>query len=167
MRLGRLILVAYIATISCIAKSNELVAYDEASRELTVPYVILGGVRYNNLVVKLDVVTVVSVDSTSKASGPEAVPEKCTSANISQSRFDAIQIGMTLDDVNSIIGCQYTPFLPQGWLNQNAQLNDFILVRWDDGGFSSIQVVFDVKGKTVRYPTSGNIFKYGSFLTSN
>ena len=82
--------------------------YDVEQNILTVPSIELEGVRYNFPKVRIVSVEVIDTGIVSQAPADLHV---CFSGidSITQEKLDAIQIGMTLDEVNQIIGCQYNP----------------------------------------------------------
>jgi len=86
----------------------EEATYDQATHTLRIPTLVVGNTRYNDLVVKVDNATLVSASSQSKASGPGAVPAICTMSLLTEAKLDKIKLGMSLEQVNQILGCQYS-----------------------------------------------------------
>lgn len=99
----------YLALTLCtvFARAEEA-TYDQATHTLHVPTLVVGNTRYNDLVVKVDSVTLVSASSQSKASGPGAAPAICTMNLLTEAKLDQIKLGMSLEQVNQILGCQYS-----------------------------------------------------------
>ena len=79
--------------------------YSVSANTLTLPTINVGNINYNNLTIKLDKVTVVGNVSSSIVSGPNALPTLC---DMTIRQYDKIQLGMTIDQVNQTLGCQYT-----------------------------------------------------------
>lgn len=82
--------------------------YDVQKNILTIPSIELDGVRHNFAKVRIVSVEVVDVGVVSQAPADLHV---CVPGvdPITQEKLNAIQIGMTLDEVNQIMGCQYNP----------------------------------------------------------
>lgn len=81
--------------------------------------------------------------------GASASTTFCESSKVSQAHYDAIAIGMTLDQVNKVMGCLNNP-------SQTVRQTNFTTYGWaakDDAGLY-IQVFFDPTGTTVA-PISG------------
>ena len=101
-----------VATMSALLFAGQVHAtrtgYDVEQNIITIPSVQIDGVRYNFPrirplsfeVVDTGIVSQVPAGSHVCVSGRDA---------ITQANFDLIKIGMTLDDVNKILGCQYNP----------------------------------------------------------
>jgi hypothetical protein len=144
------------------------VTYEEGTRYLSIPTVQIGDTQYNFLVVKIDAATIVSYGSSSKASGAGVAARQCTKANLTQARFDAIKVGMTLDQVNTTMGCQYAP-LQLTWGDRNINAGNppgYDIWQWQAiDTISYIQVYFDSEGKKVVVPgTNPDGYKMGLFL---
>jgi hypothetical protein len=122
--------------------------FDETTNILTIDSVVLEGIQYNNVVVRLNAFDVISVGSSAPVDDG-TVAETCTDANFTLARYDAIIEGMTLDQVNQIIGCKS---------NVNVTLVTEVYVHriWHNGG----QTVGNIKGIGVYFDsTTGNIVK--------
>ncbi|GAB1386284.1 hypothetical protein MASR1M59_14320 [Melaminivora sp.] len=99
-------LAVFFACCAGIAQAD--IRYDSATQTLFVPSVEVDGVRYNFLQLKITAAEVVGFASHSQA--PAALPRKCNPyTQTTQRNLAKIQNGMTLDQVNQIIGCQYKP----------------------------------------------------------
>lgn len=84
--------------------------YNMQKNILTIPSMVVEGVRYN--FPRFRIVSVELVDPGVSSQAPSGLPvcALTTSADpsvITQEKLDRIQLGMTLDEVNQIIGCQY------------------------------------------------------------
>ena len=79
--------------------------FDESTNILTIDAVVVEGIQYNNVVVRLNAFDVISVGSSTPADDG-TVAETCTDANFTLAKYNAITEGMTLDQVNQIIGCK-------------------------------------------------------------
>jgi hypothetical protein len=125
--------------------------YNEASRNLTIPTIRLGLTTFTNLVVRLDTIALVSVDP-----APSTVADKCTAANFSADKYNAIVPGLTLAQVNTLMGCRlnttktrrstlgYTTYVWQDDTNANTSFS------------TNMEIYFDGDGAKVA------IFDYGS-----
>lgn len=101
-----------VATMSALLFAGQVHAtrtgYDVEQNIITIPSVQIDGVRYNFPrirplsfeVIDTGIVSQVPAGSHVCVSGRDA---------ITQANFDLIKIGMTLDDVNKILGCQCNP----------------------------------------------------------
>ena len=92
--------------------------------------------------------------------GGSPVAATCTASNFTLPKVDAIALGMTLDQVNQIIGCPNNPMYTQ-------RSERYVAYAWaNPSGSQSIVVFFDPTGTTVTAPTSQpgqpQFFKYSS-----
>lgn len=133
-RIAILFATALFSAAACAAD-----VYDPSTGTLTIPQVQIGQTYYNNVVVKLNNITVESVGSTAPVSGP--VSQTCTSANFTTATYNAIAVGMTLDQVNQAVGCAYSPNLTQ-------RATSFTAFVWSDST-AHIIVYFDASGSKV------------------
>ncbi|MGZ5009436.1 MAG: hypothetical protein ACXV74_00575 [Methylobacter sp.] len=121
--------------------------YNPTTNILTIDSVIDNGVQYNNVVVNLGAsFSVISVGSSAPV-----VSGTCSSSNFSLAVYNAITVGMTLNQVNQAMGCNYdstktinsTNYVARTWFYQNA--STFAL--------EEIVVYFDpITGNTVIQP---------------
>lgn len=152
------------AALACLLSSGALaykgVTYDETSRQLTVPTVRIGDRWYNNLVVRIDSAELVAYSSTSRA---DTLPEagRCPH-QLKQSQLAAIAPGMTLDQVDTIVGCQHAPLFYGEPITSGAPDPVDVTVQWWGSGLSYILVTFDREGKQVVANTA--LYKRGAFL---
>jgi len=77
-------------------------AYDSGTRYLTLPNVTVGPATYTDVVIRLDTFAVISVG------GSAGTGVACIPGTLTASKFNAISVGMTLTQVNQLLGCQYT-----------------------------------------------------------
>lgn len=124
---------------SVTATSN---TFDPATNTLTIRSVTVTGDRiYSNVVIRLDQFTVLGVGS-SVPNG--TVSETCGAENSTIDRFNAIQPGMSIEQVTQIIGCQSKvgvrsdEILTHDWLYVNELREVF-----------SISVIFEPSTLTV------------------
>lgn len=152
--------VLYFLSYTAYAYNLSLTTYANDSRMLAIPTIKVGNMWYNNLVIQLDTIQVISYGSKSSAS----LPEDC--APITRSGFGAIQVGMTLDQVDAVLGCQHFPLYLRD-LNNYIAVPEWITVQWGASGYAEIAVIFDRDGKFVVNPFHGNStgFKSCSFFT--
>jgi len=78
----------------------QVASFDTSNSNLTLPSIEVSGLTYRNVVIRLDSFAVVSV-------GPQAVT--CTSQHLNSAKYSALQLGMSLSQVNAIIGCDDDP----------------------------------------------------------
>lgn len=135
-----------ILLISAITSANFAYGadpkYDAGKNTLTLPTITVGDRNYNNLVIAIDKVTVVSAKSSSLVSGANAQPAVCPEIKLAQ--YNSIQAGMTLDQVNATLGCQYSN---KGGLGDDyaASGYNYTTFAWSNGGdpLRTINVYFD------------------------
>lgn len=124
--------------------------YDAEKKELTIPWVVAGDTAYTFLTIRLDSVKVVDMGTSNKVSGKDAPPKDCPS-NLPKSKYDKIALGMTLEQVNQTLGCQYSQKSFPGNTNTESTYGNYMVYSWWLGGNSgrSIYVAFDPRGKQV------------------
>ncbi len=66
---------------------------------------VIGGRTYSNVVIRIDQLTVLGLGSSTTPNDTQ-VSAICKTENFTIDRFNAIQVGMTLDQVRQIIGCE-------------------------------------------------------------
>ncbi|NOT84991.1 MAG: hypothetical protein HOP02_09525 [Methylococcaceae bacterium] len=128
-------------------------SFDVNTNMLKLESVVVNGVQYNDVAVRLNAYDVVSVGSNNNTVGG-AVADTCTDANFTVAKFNAIAAGMTLEQVSQTIGCKYNPsktvaageLVQHSWLQQETGKIKFINI-WFDGATNII------------INTSGNGFK--------
>jgi len=141
---------AYFAALSLVFSVNALAidTYDATTNVFTVDAVVLNGIQYNNVVLKLNAYDVISVGS----SAPYGqVTDTCSSANITVPIYNAIVAGMTLAQVNQTIGCKYSPAL-------TTAIGDHVSHGWNYGG-AIIIVYFDATDSFVKGIIGTDLFK--------
>jgi hypothetical protein len=84
-----------------ISQANTI---DPLTNILTLDSVIFNGFEYPNVVVRIDQFSVLGVGN----SVPEEnkISETCTENDLTKDKYDKIEIGMSIDHVTQIIGCQ-------------------------------------------------------------
>lgn len=116
--------------------------YDATKNTLTLPTITIGDRNYNNLIITIDKVTVISANSSSFVSGANALPAVCP--EISLAKYNDIKTGMTLDQVNAALGCQYSN---KGGLGDDYASSgyNYTTFAWLNGGdpLRTINVYFD------------------------
>lgn len=105
-------IIAAVASLLLVGQVHAArVGYDIKKNVLTIPSIVLEGVRYN--FPKVRIVSVEVVDPGISSQAPSGLPicngarDSAVSIRATQEKLDQIQLGMTLDEVNQIIGCQY------------------------------------------------------------
>ena len=109
---------------------------------MTLDDVTVGDQTFTNVVVRIDQFSVKSVGgSGSIISGVSA---NCVSGNFTIEKFNAIQIGMSLDQVNQTIGCSFDS-------NNIVRASGLATYRWQitDPDLKFIQVSFNATDLTV------------------
>ena len=119
-----------------IQTAQAIDTYDYNSSILTLDSVVVNGTQYNNVTVLLVDPVVLSIGSQQTY-----IPATCSNNNLTTTNFNAIQVGMTLNQVNTIIGCQNDP---SGTYRSAACLT----YVWHDQN-RSIYVLFDLNGYRV------------------
>ena len=79
--------------------------YTPSDNGLTIDSVLVNGVQYNNVVLTLRDFSVVSIGS---SSSDIPIKDTCTSGSFTSAIYNSIKIGMTLSQVQQIIGCKFT-----------------------------------------------------------
>jgi hypothetical protein len=88
--------------------------------------------------------------------GSTHIAPTCSQSNFTLANYNAIAIGMTLQQVNQTMGCQYLP-------SQTMYISPYIVYIWYDGGLKMIQVFFDASNNTVTASLGPGGFKQGQF----
>ena len=127
-----------------IQTAQAIDTYDYNSSILTLDSVVVNGTQYNNVTVLLVDPVVLSIGSQqpyNPATQQPSISATCSNNNLTTTNFNAIQVGMTLNQVNTIIGCQNDP---SGTYRSAACLT----YVWHDQN-RSIYVLFDLNGYRV------------------
>lgn len=130
--------------------------YDVAKRQLTIPNIVIGDTTYMGLVVRINSVDVVDAGGNFKSSGSGALPTQCP-ASIPKANYDKIAMGMSVDQVNKLIGCQFSRKSYSADFTYNPGQPDTLTLIWSMGEdrVRDISVIFDPLGRRVT-PTSGD-----------
>lgn len=126
-------------------------SYDTTTNRLTIDSVQIGNTVYTGVVVTIG--SVIRVAGTKQATS--TVATTCSASNFTTSAFNAIQEGMSVAQVNQVMGCQYTP-------SQTLRGSNYLTYTWGvSGTMTYIQVWFDSSGTTVTrsYPDASIPFK--------
>ena len=136
-RLGASVLLAVASQSMAWAQS-----FDEASRLLILPFVQVGNLVIPNVVVRLDNFSVLSAAPALPLA--PVVSDLCTGPNFTLQRYDAISVGMTLNQVRGLIGCAQSS-------NFSSNGNEAVRrIRWVEvGSTKDIEVYFDANNLTV------------------
>jgi hypothetical protein len=143
----------YFITLLLFCSTSALAVdtYDETTNILNIDAVVVDGIQYNNVVVRLNAFDVISVGS-SIPIDDGTVSETCSDANFTIPRYNAITVGMTLDQVNQTLGCKYDPIF-------TIASSDFVHHTWANGDVSAgITVYFDATDSFVKV-FGGDFFK--------
>lgn len=137
--------------------TSTAVIFDGTTNLLTMPSVTAGEYIYNNLVIRLEKFTVVSVGTATPVTPitpttpTTPVTTACAATNFTVAKYDAITAGMTMDQVNQAIGCTYDPA-------QISKTGTFSRYSWVSLP-TLIQVYFDLDGKIVTAAGSSGTVK--------
>ncbi len=131
-----------LAALSLSAVTAQADTFDPATNTLTMDSVIVGDQKYFNVVVRIDQFTVLGVGSSVPIGG---VNEICGTENFTIDKFNAIQSGMSIDQINQTIGCKFDPgsavrtggLVNYHWMNATGGNVQFISVFFDE---SSLKV---------------------------
>lgn len=107
-------------------------SFDPATNQLTIDSVLVNGVNYKAVVTIANVISVSPV-----ATAPAA---QCAAANFTTAIYNAIKPGMTVDQVNATIGCQFTPSLT---VRSTGTIQNQWFVSSPTAGTKFILVFFD------------------------
>ncbi len=124
----------YFATLLLLFSVNALATdtFDATTSILNIDAVILNGVKYNNVVIQLTGFNLISIGSYA----PVTVSATCSTA-FSIAQYNAITVGMTMGQVEQVLGCQYTPSGTYT-VGNNAVAN-----TWEYSNFSVTPAVFE------------------------
>ncbi len=131
--LAAVLLAGFIQTATAID------TFDSNSNVLTLDSVVVGGTLFHNVTVLLDSYYVLSVGSSE-----QYIPDACGPDSLTTTHYNMIQVGMTLDQIDSIVGCKYdagniyrtASNLTYVWRFQNRTL----YVLFDLNGYRSLNV---------------------------
>jgi len=115
--------------------------FDPSTNTLTLNAVIANSTQYNNVVLNLveyQVISVVSDPAVTPTPTPTPIGA-CSDINFTDSIFNAIKLGMTLDQVNQTIGCIFDPsftvgsssFTTRKWVYLNGSTIKVLSVDFD------------------------------------
>jgi hypothetical protein len=109
--------------------------------------------QYNDVVLKLTGFQVQSIGASTPLTPPTGpVNETCADENFTPAKFNAISLGMTIDQVNQTIGCKFEPlFNINGTLYSSRQWQYLNPTTFD---FKYIAVSFDATGSIVNAKSS-------------
>ena len=108
MKIAKSTITALIALMLSAQAQAVRTGYNVQENILTLPSVELEGVRFNFPKVRILSIEVLDTGIISEVPAGFSV---CSSSGdfLTQSKLDAIQIGMTLNQVNQVLGCLYNP----------------------------------------------------------
>lgn len=105
--------------------------YDPVTKILTIDAVTLGGTKYLNVTIRLDQFQVLGVGSAVPIDG---IADICSPEMFTVDKYNTIQPGMSLDQVNQVIGCKFDP-------GSIVRVNPLVNYSWrniDSGRFISV-----------------------------
>lgn len=154
------------------AAKNSVTTFDPATKVLAIDSVwVTGGLRHENVALSVENFTLLAVGGSPIKTPPPVTPDPvspppppppppvtgvsvtCTLDNFTKDKFDAIQAGMSIDQVNQVIGCKFEP-------RATMRLNELTQYTWVHltTGRHLISVLFDESTLKVT-GTMGTLFK--------
>lgn len=130
---------AWVALLAAGLAHAQSVTFDPATNMLRVPSIQVGNVIYSNLVYRVDAGQVISVGVAQNAN---AIADSCSGGNITLANLNAVQLGMSMEQVQAVIGCRADPIY-----TVRSQLASHY--TWMADGNKSITVYFDPAGTLV------------------
>ncbi len=146
------LLLLLILLSSVIAQAD---TFDPATNTLTMESVTVGNQKFFNVVIRIDQYAVLGVGSSVPIDS--GISETCGAVNFKNDKFNAIQIGMPIDQVNQIIGCKPNP-------NTTVRSNGHAMYQWNSiPAYQSITVIFEESSLKVT-GLAGSSFKMSTGL---
>lgn len=145
--------IGILINLSCACAQD---SFNTSTSILSIPAVTIDQTLYSNVQLRLNSFTVVNAGSSTP------IPRPCTAANFTAAKVNAIDIGMTRDQVGQIIGCDSNEsFSSQlNWANQ--------IYSWSYRSYvpqytsSVILVFFDADGQGVIPLHGTNVIRMSS-----
>lgn len=117
--------------------------FDPATNTLTMDSVTVTGDRiYSNVVIRIDKFTVLGVGSSTPVDSGGGVSETCGAGNFTIDKHNAVQVGMSFDQVTQIIGCKNN-------LSETVRTGGFVAYTWGEPLTTFILVWFDESSSKV------------------
>lgn len=138
-----------VKTMSMGTARDKIASFDKASGILNLSAVVVDGVLYTKVVLRLKDYQVLKVGASGRNPYVE-VADTCSSKHIILARYEDITAGMSVDEVNEALGCKYVKYL--------TTTSYYVSHGWTDK-ISIIIVFFDAKDKVVTPPIAGGAFK--------
>lgn len=145
----------YSATITADTFGSAKVA---APNKLAMGSIIVGNQRYFNVHVDLNQFTVLGVESSRSLA--DGANEICGAENITTDKYDAIQLGMSLEQVNQVLGCKSNGYQDTSY--DYVLKESFVTISWTyatDLGFKFILVHFSDPNLIASLYSDSNNFK--------
>jgi hypothetical protein len=138
--------------LACALSHAQTPTYDSSTKYLTLPTISADGLTYNNVVVRLDSVAVISpgtpgTSGTSGTSGTGAPAAAICTVNFTT--YNSISLGMTRAQVNQIVGCANDP----GYTLVDP---NFTALVWKDSNRLLLVYFDNATGNIVTSPTADN-----------
>jgi hypothetical protein len=93
---------ALLLLLGLLQNAHATTTFDPNTNILTLDSVVVNGTQFNNVSVLMGTYFVLSVGSSI---------QRCTSGNLTTAKYNLIVQGMTLAQINQLLGCQYDPAL--------------------------------------------------------
>lgn len=142
-----------MAAFALPSAQAQTAVFNPANSQLTLPSIRIGLTTYNNVVLRLDSVAVISADPVSGT-----IAETCIPSNFNADKFNAVVPGMTLNQVNQLMGCKPNP------ARTNRSSSGYVTYEWDDQTdqyaylSTRMEIYFDAGGSTVTPFTIGTSY---------
>ena len=128
-------------------------SYNTSNRYLSLPQVTVGNTTYFDVVIRVDSMAVLQVNSS-----VGGLTSTCAPEDMSYTRFGLITLGMTRTQVSQILGCTDNAVV--------AYHATHSVHAWTSPNGSVINVFFDLAGVIVVDPTGSGTFKTSLYLVS-
>jgi len=138
----------------CMTAVGHAQTFDLSTRTLVLPSVQVGNTVYHGVTIRMDNFTVLGVTSSSAVN---TVSATCSTLAFTSAKYSAIRIGMTIQEVKNLLGCEYAGYY-------TTRTNTNVRYVWATSNFSAnIAVYFDITGEYV-YGINGSttVFKTAS-----
>lgn len=136
--------IAALLLAGLVPAAQAIDTFNPNNNILTLDSIVVDGIQYNNVVVILNGYNVLNIGSSAPYVAPSTpsaplLSDVCTADNLTNTRYNAVGIGMTLDQVNQIFGCKYDPLL-------TYRSSLAIVYTWHAGN-RIVNVFFDTLGR--------------------
>jgi hypothetical protein len=132
--------------------------FDTNSNQLTVPAIQIGDTVYNNVVIQLKDFAVLSA-GTSTVVAPSQLPA-CTMTNFNAQAYDTISLGMTVDQVSQVVGCQVLQSVEAGQTTHGTTFMFWQIAPSDPTQVAKTYYAVSFSNGFVTQSSDGTFYKY-------